>query len=160
MTPRSCIVCGSPGPLQWHHLAGRAYALRLGAWACRGCHSYLHARLAAGGIDLRHPTLTPAVRAWAVTRGVSETFAGALTCVGAAEAAAELRSRARSVGRVLVASQPVCVALSPRPLTGQRHPHPVQDPDADPSRQAEALLELANRAQHVFDDEEEGRRDG
>lgn len=158
MTVRRCIVCGAIGQLQWHHLAGRVYALRLGDWVCRGCHTYLHARLAAGGIDLRHPTMTPAVRGWAVTRGVSETFAAALTCLGGAEAAAEMRSRARWVGGILVASQPVCAALSPRPLTGRRYAPPVWDPTADFSRQAEALLVLAHRARRVFD--EEGRRDG
>ena len=96
---RRCVVCGSTRPpLQWHHLAGRAYAMRLGGWACRRCHTYLHGRLAAGGIDLRHPTLLPVVRAWAVTRGTSETIAAALVVLDQPEAADALRA-SRSRGR-------------------------------------------------------------
>jgi hypothetical protein len=82
--------------------------MRLVAWTCPRCHRYLHGRLAAGGIDLRHPTLSPAVRAWAVTRGVSEAIAAALFVLDQPDAGAALRFQARRVGRLLVATGPDC----------------------------------------------------
>jgi hypothetical protein len=153
VTLRFCIICGRAGPLQFHHLAGRAYAPRLGAWACRRCHTYLHARLAAGGIDLRHAVGEPHVRAWAVLRGVSETVAAALAILREPTAAAVLRARAREVSLILVSTAPASQALSPRPLLGRGCPPPVRPRTdaADPAAHAEALLAVARRSAHAFD---------
>jgi hypothetical protein len=148
-----CIVCWSSGRLQLHHLAGRIYARCLVAWVCPGCHRYLHGRLAAGGIDLRRPTLVPAVRAWAVARGVSETFAAALVVLDRPAAAEELRFQARRVGRILVATSPVCAGLSPRPLSGRLCPVPL-GPSPAVFDHAAALLALAREAAHTLDAQE------
>ncbi len=155
MTPRLCIVCGAVGRLQLHHLAGRAYAMRLVAWTCPRCHRYLHGRLAAGGIDLRQPTLSPVVRAWAVTRGVSETIAAALVVLDHPDSAAALQRQARKVGRLLVASSPVCQALSPRPLAGWHSLLPAVDAGGlDRAEHAAEVVALAHAAAHHFDPEE------
>jgi hypothetical protein len=154
VTPRLCIVCGAAGRLQLHHLAGRAYAMRLVAWTCPRCHRYLHGRLAAGGIDLRHPTLSPAVGAWAVTRGVSETIAAALVILDQDDSAAALRLQARRVGRLLVATSPVCEALSPRPLAGRRCPSPAVPVEGlDRAEHAATVMAVAHAAAHHFDAE-------
>jgi hypothetical protein len=152
MTARFCIICGRFGSLQFHHLAGRVYAPRLGAWACRRCHTYLHGRLAAGGIDLRHATDEPAVRAWAVLRGVSETMAAALVMLNERPAAGLLRARAREVGLVLVSMAPACEALSPRPLLGRGCPAPVHawKESAPRPDHAAGLLALAHRSANAF----------
>ena len=148
-----CIVCWSSGRLQLHHLAGRVYARSLVAWVCPGCHRYLHGRLAAGGIDLRNATLVPAVRGWAVTRGVSETFAAALVVLDRPAAARELRFQARRVGRILVANSPVYLELSPRPLSGRLCPGPSGSSPAAFDHTA-SLLALAREAAHTFDPQE------
>ena len=131
--------------------------MRLGGWACRRCHTYLHARLAAGGIDLRRAELVPAVRAWAVTRGTSETIAAALVVLDQPCRRRAARP-ARAVGQLLAAPQPVCEALSPRPLVGRAAPAPIKaHPTPRPIRRrhVQAVLDLARPAATVFDDEEE-----
>ena len=147
-----CLICGRIGPVQFHHLAGRAYAPRLGAAACRRCHTYLHGRLAAGGIDLRHAVPTADVRAWAMVRGTSETFAASLVILSKGAEAAALRGWARQVGLALVQRQAVSKQLSPRPLSGAQCPIPVRrQPAVDRAIQAAKLLELAHTAARSLD---------
>jgi hypothetical protein len=147
-----CLICGRIGPVQFHHLAGRIYAPRLGAAACRRCHTYLHGRLAAGGIDLRHALLTPEVRAWAVLRGTSETFAASLVILNKGAQAAALRAWARHVSLALIQRQAVCEQLSPRPLSGAQCPRPARrQPAVDRAIQAAELLELAHAAARSLD---------
>jgi hypothetical protein len=147
-----CLICGRIGSVQFHHLAGRVYAPSLGAPACRRCHTYLHGRLAAGGIDLRHASLVPGVRAWAVLRGTSETFAASLVILNKHAQAAALRAWARQVSLSLVQRQEVCEQLSPRPLSGVQCPRPVRrQPAVDRAIQATELLELAHAAARSLD---------
>jgi hypothetical protein len=156
MTTGRCIVCARAGRVELHHLAGRACQPWLVAPVCVPCHRFLHARLAAAGINLKTLTPSPTARSWAVLRGTSDTIAVAFSVRGQPAPAATLAGWAHGVGRLLVRIEPGIAVMRPAIALGITAPRTRRLITAERGHQAGLLVELAGRACHALDDQRPG----
>jgi hypothetical protein len=153
---RLCIVCVRQGRVELHHLAGRACQPWLVAPVCVPCHRFLHARLAAAGINLKTLTPTPSARSWAVLRGTSDTIATAFSVCGEPVPAATLAGWAHDIGRLLVGIEPGIVTPRPAIALGITRLPSRRLTTTQRGHQASLLVELSEQARHALDEEGRG----